>query len=214
MAVGGYTGGNGQYCDDLIPVNGLAGNIGCGDQGSCNSGSGYFSKSEEVTIVMPNFQMYGGALGGGGAYNLYAYWSFSSGGDGGVSGKGGIVKVSQNATIEAYNGNKYTNGSNVEYCPIYIQDGKLLEITTPLGFWTEQDNKYYSALFKTNINFETTWGKENIESGVGKLRDDSIDESLKLSYINPVTKSNQGIGSGAGYIELSNGTYEVDSKLN
>ena len=59
-----------------------------------------------------------------------------------------------------------------------------------------------------------TWGTENGNDHVAELREYSTDESLKLSYTNPVTGSNQGIGSGAGYIELSNGTYEVDPSLN
>ena len=207
---GGYTGGNGQYCDNSIPVNGLAGNIGDPPNNFYSAGSGYFSESKDFFTPNTKVWLYHGALGGGGAYNLKTYWSFSSGGDGGVAGKGGTIRVSENATVEAYNGNKYTDENGlVEYCPIYIQDGKLLEITTPLGFWTEQDNKYYSALFKTVINLETTWGKKGIDSGVGKLRDSSTDEKLKLSYINPVTKSNQVMGSGAGYIELSNGTFEM-----
>lgn len=33
-------------------------------------------------------------------------------------------------------------------------------------------------------------------------------------YTNPETKDCYGIGSGAGYMEVSNGTYKVDSKLN
>ena len=83
----------------------------------------------------------------------------------------------------------------VEYCPIYIQNGELLEITTSLGFWTDQDNKYYSALFGTDINYTTTWGTDEGNDHVAELRDHSINESLKTKYENPVTKSCQGVGS-------------------
>ena len=99
----------------------------------------------------------------------------------------------------------------VEYCPIYIQNGELLEITTSLGFWTDQDNKYYSALFGKDVNYTTTWGTPNGNDHVAELRDHSTDENLKTKYINPKTKSCQGVGSGAGYIELDNGSYEVIS---
>lgn len=36
----------------------------------------------------------------------------------------------------------------------------------------------------------------------------------KSGYINPSTNSIYGIGSGAGYIELSNGTYIIDGNMN
>ena len=36
----------------------------------------------------------------------------------------------------------------------------------------------------------------------------------KTSYINPISNNLQGIGTGAGYIEISNGTYIIDSLMN
>ena len=33
-------------------------------------------------------------------------------------------------------------------------------------------------------------------------------------YINPITNNSQGVGSGAGYIEISNGIYTLDPSLN
>ena len=38
---------------------------------------------------------------------------------------------------------------------------------------------------------------------------------LNINYLlNNVDMSTQGIGSGAGYIEISNGTYIVDNSMN
>lgn len=234
VVVGGFSGGNAEYLNESSQ-NGNAGRG--GTKRDCSSstatggtgGSGYLEKAENTwtledanvgmdywtTLGGEGYREIAGNIGGGGSYTKYMNWNFEHSGDGGVAGKGGTIKVSQNASIEAYNGNKYTdNSGQIDYCPIYIQNGELLEITTSLGFWTNQDNKYYSALFGTEVNYTTTWGTENGNDHVAELREYSTDEGLKLSYINPVTKSNQGIGSGAGYIELSNGTYEVDPSLN
>ena len=148
----------------------------------------------------------------GGSYTKSENLNFSFSGNGGVAGKGGTIKVSSTATVEAYNGNKYTDESGmVEYCPIYIQNGELLKITTSLGYWSDQDNKYYSALFGKDVNYTTTWGTGNGNDHVAELRDHSTDENLKTKYINPKTKSCQGVGSGAGYIELDNGTFDLIS---
>ena len=35
-----------------------------------------------------------------------------------------------------------------------------------------------------------------------------------VSFLTNVDMSKQGIGSGAGYIEVSNGTYTVDASMN
>ncbi len=229
MVVGGYSGGSEEYINESS-VNGKKGIDSDSSRDMAGSGgSGYFEKANDkwtkeqggnflVYWDSPNAFTYrevAGPIGGGGTYTRFNVWSYSFSGDGGVAGKGGTIRVSPTAIVEAYNGNKYTDGSgNIEYCPIYIQNGELLKITTSLGFWTDQDNRYYSALFGTEVNYTTTWGTENGNDHVAELRDYSTDESLKLSYTDPVTSSNQGIGSGAGYIELSNGTYEVDSALN
>ena len=91
---------------------------------------------------------------------------------------------------------------------------KELETRIPLGYWTDKDNLFYGKIFEKEFNYECNWEKTWDEPHYAILRESSENENLKLSYTNPITASNQGIGSGAGYIELSNGTYEIDSSLN
>ena len=57
-----------------------------------------------------------------------SYYVGHRAGDGGVAGRGGNIKVSRNAKIYAFNGNRYTDGtsygSGLNQCPIYLQAGK------------------------------------------------------------------------------------------
>ncbi len=131
-----------------------------------------------------------------------------------VGGRGGTVEVSKNVTLTALNGSVSKDSS--EPCKIYLQDGIKLEIGAPLGYWTEQDNKYISECLEIPCNYQSCWvGLTNdfLTTHV-TFRERSEDKSICTKYINPETNNSQGIGSGAGYIELSNGTYEVNSSLN
>ena len=231
----------------------------------------------------------------------------SNAGDGGIGGKGGIVTVSQNAKVYAYNGNMITddawdyNTKVYEYdkdgvrldgsskdlptkeikpveivdktivpSVIYAQDGILRKVYKCATFWDLKGSgifwgndtdypdqfafksayEYYQNLFgdtlydgedeegnpygvrtytvcpKGGINFATINGvlSERYDRSNLMIRDEIIEEydasdpekvyTLLTGYENPDNHSRQGVGSGAGYIELGNGTYTVSAELN
>ena len=69
------------------------------------------------------------------------------------------------------------------------------------------DENFYEKLFNT---------KYSVTKASGTKCDDIVNVCLRQysSNTNLTTSYGQGIGSGAGYIELSNGTYTVDSSMN
>lgn len=215
---GGYTGGN-QERDKLsdyslamiIPVNGNCGNP-TTIPNTRGVGGGYFKAGNDS--IGPDAMVYSGVIGGGGAYNNFEGWSYTNSGDGGVAGKGGTIRVSSNSKIYAFNGNRYTDGTayndGANQCPIYAQNGELLAIRVSLGWWTNEKNEYYSKILGRTINYSKT--RDDGTKMIVYLRDK--ESCQKLSYTNSKNGSNQGIGSGAGYIELDNGTYKVESSLN
>ena len=153
-----------------------------------------------------------------------SYYIGHRAGDGGTAGKGGNVKISSDSQVYAYNGNRYTDGTGyndgLNQCPIYLQAG-----ISPA--------RYVVASYGTHdIGPHKTYGLTN---GITLSRTSALDKNKeKLSYVNPVydnvkqtdkiitmnellknvNMSNQGIGSGAGYIEVSNGTFIVDNNMN
>lgn len=207
---GGYCGGN-QEPDDLSDqskANIRSENGMCGNPVDIAStrpiGGGYFAKAQDSLIPL----RWGGALGGGGGVQTEI--NFSNGGDGGIAGKGGTISYSPNCTIYAYNGNRYTDGleghettNSLNQCPIYAQNGILKPVVKNLGWWVPSYNTFYSDLFGKEINFSTTWG-----TGTNSL------VTIRNETTCNVTSYGQGIGSGAGYIELSNGTFTVDPSMN
>ncbi len=173
-----------------------------------------------------------------------------SAGDGGIAGKGGVVRVSKESLIYAYNGDMVTNNDyeNIyEYdakgnktdtkleaiacqinknslnkiipAKIFSQDGILRAVYKTNAFWENSENKPYKEGYSYN-DFKRIFGEKINESETRNInvpKDESEyklicirsqQECVKTTYINPQTNSCQGIGSGAGYIELDNGTYE------
>lgn len=207
---GGYTGGNEQTALDK-PHNGLGGNKSeIESEKACDfgPGGGYFEevkddpRSEDVPL-----DMYGGLLGGGGGWTSYRAWGYTYGGDGGIAGKGGQITVSSNAIVKAFNGNKYTDGTaynNGENAvEIYAQKGNLLKIEKTLGWWDDDMNAYYTNQLGFAVNYTRCWDRNQNE----KITLRAGGKCDTLSY-------GQGVGSGAGYIEVSNGTYKIDSNMN
>ena len=161
----------------------------------------------------------------------------SYGGDGGVAGKGGNIKVSETTKILAYNGNRYTDGTHnstdleksQNQCEIYAQSGNLRDVYKYNIGWTIDSRRkyaYYEKILGDTINEEII---DEIE--LASVSNDTISLDKKYTvFKNLLIRKAQecdlsgykdssnnflyGIGSGAGYIELSNGTYTIDSSLN
>lgn len=220
---GGYSGGAGQ----AEPGGAENGKTAVGSSGSFpryGTGGAYFERgTTSTTTYQEDYTKYAFFGGQGGQSAMHN----SQGGDGGVAGKGGTIKVASNSKVYAYNGNKYTdNVAGHEYnegknqLEIYAQNGVLRAIY--------KYDIYFNMIEKRKISFF----KEIFGSTVSNLIDTYTACSAlrgvihknylvrpettcaKSGYINPSTNSIYGIGSGAGYIELSNGTYIIDGNMN
>ena len=209
---GGYTGGSGDM-DETKSENGLSGGKGKNNNETLLGGGGYFEGAEGLDKNGLNRKI----LTFGGMYNQ-GYWDNlrDRSGNGGMAGNGGTVKVSTNAKIYAYNGNLYTDGTNYEdglnQCPIYLQAGIVTaKYTYNSEYGGPESFKFFELILSSN---QTTTQK----SGYKNSKYDSVEDSKKYisknSLLTNVDMSLQGVGSGAGYIETSNGTYTVDSSMN
>ncbi len=230
---GGYTGGTGETNTNTYHN----GNPGVGT--SWGGGGGYFGQGSMTGDTGTNKgKMQGnpfGATGGQGGSrcinNVHTTsWYKTCGGDGGIAGKGGNIKVSTNAKIYAYNGNRYTDGAagheapitkKANQCPIYCQNGQLLAVYKYNYFWTKEPYRTYSywqGILGNTINTaiqNATFASDTYGETEGKsllLR--AARSSTKLSYRNTDNgNSIYGVGSGAGYVELDNGTYQTDANM-
>ena len=99
---GGYTGGCGQP-EIARADNGLTANL----TPFYGTGGAYFSSGKTSGNYLSNPETFA-YIGGQGSQ--CSDWN-SQGGDGGIAGQGGNIKVSEHAKIYAYNGNKYTDGT-------------------------------------------------------------------------------------------------------
>ena len=123
------------------------------------------------------------------------------------------MECSENAQLYAFNGNKYTDGTpyneGENECPIYCQAGIILAKYDFEGYEDYTGDGYVKTniklvLSQTNINLT---GYINKDSNVNKIITLNTSEDAITFNLNT-----QGIGSGAGYIEVSNGTFEVISE--
>lgn len=165
----------------------------------------------------------GGQGGSGIGYGAGSWWA-DAGGDGGKAGNGGTVKVSSNSKVYAFNGNRYTDGTDykngINQCPIFIQNGQLRAIYKLNAWWNEKE--FFNFEYLNSILGNTIEGsvkKLTIANEMSNLKNSLVraeknDNNFKTQYINPSTKNSYGVGSGAGYIEVSNGTYKIDSNMN
>lgn len=128
----------------------------------------------------------------------------------GQGGKGGKIKVSQNATIKAYNGSYITTKGSAETTDVEKQNKQAL-IYAQAGY----DIKSISRLGIVKVvNARTISNLVSEWSGYFAYRTikspyDSTCGSLANAFV-------LGIGSGAGGQQTidGNGTYTVDSNLN
>lgn len=146
----------------------------------------------------------------------YAIASGHKSGSGGTGGKGGKIDVSENSKIYAFNGNLYSDGTaykdGVNQCPIYLQAGINIakykkefgkSIVLVSGQTTAVQSGYENKVYAENSTFSPN-KILNINTKLG-----IVGNPLKA-----VNMAKQGIGTGAGYNELSNGSYKIDATLN
>lgn len=248
---GGYSGGMGELgSGGRQEINGGETVKPEMDALSGNGGSYFFSHRYDGR----NAECLAGMIGGQGGECNSANWWCDSGGDGGVAGKGGTVKVSASVKVYAYNGNRYTDKmvgheyvnstAATHQCPIFAQEGVLREVYKLNAWWGTKNNynyQYFSNLLGNTIaSGLNTIAIANNKSEINniKIREEITESAslkIKNGYQNPalINKSlsersvsitvndetkiidmlTQGVGSGAGYIEISNGTYEVDNNM-
>lgn len=229
---GGYTGGsakqegNSNTSINCVSYNGKAGmtvqpGSWYSENGNHNlwNGGGYFEgpdKSLKAYSVNGDTSRKGemyGLLGGLGSCGWLTPGHTT--GNGGTAGKGGNVKVSENAKVYAFNGNMYTDGtdyqSGLNQCPIYLQRGiKNMAYTYDIN----------SSFNENNIKLIQIGNGSTSEALSGYVNsyysDNGVDKNktIGIAFSNvTIDMSKQGIGSGAGYIEVSNGTYKIDNRL-
>ena len=209
---GGYTGGSGDM-DESKSENGLSGGKGKNNEETLLGGGGYFEGAEGLDKNGLNRRI----LTFGGMYNQ-GYWDNlrDRSGNGGNAGAGGNIKVSSNSKIYAYNGNLYTDGTDYEnglnQCPIYLQAGI---VTAKYNYNSEYGGPESYKLFELILISNQSITEK---SGYKNNKYDSIETSKKYvtknSVLTNIDMSYQGVGSGAGYTEVSNGTYTSDSSMN
>ena len=164
----------------------------------------------------PTFDMNKNLIGGKGGIS---YRPGHTGGNGGKAGSGGNITVSKSANVYAYNGNMYTDGTpylnGTNQAVIYLQAGvsptRYLHIKNRSNKWPK--NTTYDINVHSNYpTFEVqSEGKTNVTlSGyVNKLNVGVTKQFGSHKYLTAVDLSKQGVGSGAGYVEVSNGTYTI-----
>ncbi len=162
--------------------------------------------------------------------------SWSTAGSGGIAGEGGIIKYSKTSEINSYNGNRIT-GDVFDYsqvCYEYDKNGNLLDGSSGkikqeakmISFINDNNKKIIPAkiFLQDGIrravydNYCYMSEERKIKYGVADesklvVRDTSQNGAVKNVQIieekENIIHSHQGIGSGAGYIELDNGTFEL-----
>lgn len=216
---GGYSGGSPEY----LIYNSANGLPGYDNTTRKIAGSGYFMGADgyDTTNNIYRHNVVYGGLGSMGAGTNNSHTS----GHGGTAGKGGNIKVSSTAEIFAFNGNLYTDGTDyqngINQCPIYLQasyypakyaysnsssSGNIILVKNEEAKSNVPKSGYQNNMYLNGINNYTSARYMNINEKLGIEYCASVFNNIDLSY--------QGIGSGAGYIEVSNGTYKVDSSLN
>lgn len=199
------------------------------------TGASYYTPGDDSTNT--NSRIMIPAVGGQGGID----YGWFVGGSGGVAGKGGKIRVSSNSIIYAFNGDRITNkdytATNVNYdasgklsngktdgngnfieAKIYAQEGLLRDVYCITAKWGEKPKHnytYFRSIFGDTCSI--TGDFINPTAHDENYKNVNVRQAINitpLSYNNPITDNCQGIGSGAGYIEISNGTYIVDPSMN
>lgn len=231
---GGFSGGGAEGNSDL-GYNGIGG----GKDDTLEfgvPGGGYFYRGKSVQSVQKGTGAIGGQGGCSWGQSDREFWYSDRGGSGGNAGNGGTVRVSSQSQIYAYNGDMITNGdySTVQY--EYDKDGT--KINQVLNVITKQNGekfipcKIFAQTGLCRVTYTTNQGQFSFAKVTRPLAAGEILPVVANSYASLVSVKatdekniektnytngympNQGIGSGAGYLEISNGTYIVDESMN
>lgn len=117
----------------------------------------------------------------------------------------GIIKVSQNANVYAYNGNIYTDGTGDSdgstQAYIYGQN-KIVNKKITLGACHRHEyvSGHTSTIYPAETINESGYRNPTMTGNKTYQLSDEISLTFNMSL--------QGVGTGAGYNETSNGTYE------
>ena len=161
---------------------------------------------------------------------------WSTPGSGGTAGQGGMIEYSSTSKIYSYNGNRITE-DNFDYSKIsyeYDKDGNLLDGSSgekTIANVITQKNDESKRIIPAKI-FIQDGIRRAVYDNLCYMSDErkkeyGVDGDIPLEKIKNVSKNGgtvknvqiieentsmpfyqQGIGSGAGYIEVSNGTFE------
>ena len=220
---GGFSGGGAQY-NVQNGINGLGGGMSTqtsasgstkygGPDSSSSGGGGYFTHG----IGRVNTQLGIAKVGGQGSGSCHWFnnttkvWWNDHAGDGGVAGNGGKVTVSTTAKVFAYNGDMITTGKDSNRNGIigYDKDGNSTGVViqkvqkqdgteiVPCPIFAQAGIKraVYRVNYPTALNYADL--KNVLESSETSI--------LKSGY------NGYGVGSGAGYVENSNGFYVINN---
>lgn len=202
---GGYTAGNGENSIQA-GTNGLGSTGGLGDIGSSG---GYYSKgTARANGLVAYFNQ-------GGMWNRNTSWYRDFSGSGGKAGSGGEIYYYNLDKIKAYNGDRITNDDYTSTYYEYNADGTL---TTTIANLIEKLNgdKFIPAkIFAQDGTIRATYHsnqhmseEECLERGItfcGDASGKTVNVKMTEETTVPVTGYGQGIGSGAGNLEQSNG---------
>lgn len=226
---GGYSGG-GAECNFQCGYNGSGGGIITGCLGS--GGGGYFTSGIGDSNAIKGTGSIGGQTGcpwNGGDRDC---WYANRAGSGGNSGAGGSIKVSSESAIYAYNGNMITNNDYetqyYEYNKVGTLTNNLLNVITKKNGEKFIPCKIFSQTGIIRETYTTNQGQfslNKVKTGISLPSvANSYDSVVRIKATNEITTEvtgynngymlNQGIGSGAGYLESANGTYTVDPSMN
>lgn len=191
--------------------------------GGAAGGAGYYT----VGVGLGNLRSGSGKVGGQGGFawsnTNYALWFVTKSGDGGRAGSGGNV-VNNKGTIYAYNGDMVTNGDYTTSYYEYNKDGTIT--SNKLNAITKKNGDIFipTKIFAQSGVIRETYTSNQGPLGLSKVKT-GVTHSIATTYwevksilatqekSNIVTgysngyMVNQGIGSGAGYLEAPNGTY-------
>ena len=237
VLLAGYTAGYGQF-GIIGGINGKGSTDTEDDEHGVGCGGGYYDFGASLSEVIGNYESWFG-LGGCWTVttDIFNRNFWSTAGSGGTAGQGGVVKYSLTSKINSYNGNMITE-DDFNYNETYYEydkdgnyldgsDGKDTKIANVIELKNESNKKIIPARIFIQDGIKRAV-YDNLcymsEERREKYKVNTLDENLEIKNSskygdikcvkivkedNKITYSRQGIGSGAGYIELDNGSYEV-----
>lgn len=210
-SAGGFTAGLGE--GGIVPGENGKGSTdnGTGNQDNIGIGGGYYTYSTAKSTRDGDYESW---FGEGGCW----YMGWSTAGSGGIAGKGGKIMKSEGSEIHAYNGDRITNGKYDQKYYEYDKDGN--ETTEELQIVKrEGDGKeFYPAKIFAQSGVRRAVYDNDIYITDARKAEFPITQTIiknkttNVKNIQILPEANisfyfQGIGSGAGYIELSNGEF-------